>query len=59
MSSKRKSLIAALAFLLPAVALVATPASATTTHHKIKHQPVHKVSAHHHVAHKKPVHTAS
>ncbi|HTB48252.1 MAG TPA: hypothetical protein VK741_31840 [Acetobacteraceae bacterium] len=56
MSTKRTSLLAALAFLLPAAAFVATPASAATSHHKtVHHQPVHHASAHHSV-HKKSVH---
>ena len=60
MSTTRKSLLAALAVLIPAAALVAAPASATQPTHKIKHHVVlHKVSTHH-VVHKKPVHhTAS
>jgi hypothetical protein len=56
-STKRKILFAALAFVLPAAAFVAAPASAATIHHKAKHHAVHKVSTHH-VVHKKH-HTAS
>jgi hypothetical protein len=59
-STKRKSLLAALAFLLPAAAFVATPASAATSHHKVvHHRAVHHVSAHHVVHHKAVHHTAS
>jgi Spy/CpxP family protein refolding chaperone len=57
---KRKSLIAALAFLLPAAAFAASPASAATTLHKARHHaPVHRVSTHHHMSHKKLHHVAS
>ncbi len=59
MSTKRKYLLAALAFLLPAAAFVATPASAATSHHKVvHHRAVHHVSTHH-VVHKKVHHAAS
>ena len=52
----RKSLLAAAAFLVPAMALAVAPASAAThSTHKAKHHIVHKVSTHHAV-HKKPVH---
>jgi hypothetical protein len=59
-STQRKTLLAALAFLVPAAALIAAPASAATpSTHKAKHHVVHKVSTHH-VVHKKSVHkTAS
>jgi Spy/CpxP family protein refolding chaperone len=59
-STQRKTLLAALAFLVPAAALIASPASAATQPiHKAKHHVVHKVSTHHAVP-KKPVHkTAS
>jgi hypothetical protein len=59
-STQRKTLLAALAFLVPAAALIASPASAATQPaHKVKHHAVHKVSTHH-VVPKKPVHkTAS
>jgi hypothetical protein len=50
-STKRTSLLAALAFLLPAAAFVATPASAATSHHKtVQHHSVHKKSVHHTVS---------
>lgn len=64
MSTKRTSLLAALAFLLPTAAFVAAPASAATIHHKVTHHvvahhsSVHHVSAHH-VVHKKTHHAAS
>lgn len=50
--SKRNHLFAALAFLLPAAAFVATPASATINHHNTTHHtPVHHTSAHHSASH--------
>lgn len=58
MSLKRKSLLAALAFILPATALVAAPASAATPavpQHKVVHHSVHKVTTHH-VVHKATTH---
>ena len=60
MTTKRKHLLAALAFLLPAAAFVATPASAATTQHKPKHHAVsmHRASIHHSV-HKKTIHHAN
>ena len=61
MTTKCKCLLAALAFLLPAAAFVATPVSAATIHHRLKHHTVsvHKASTHHHVVHKRHVHHAS
>ena len=50
--SKRNHLLAALAFLLPAAAFVATPASATINHHRVTHH----AEAHHAVAHHNVVH---
>jgi hypothetical protein len=41
-----KRLIAALAFVLPAAALVASPVMAATHHKTRQHVPVHKASAH-------------
>lgn len=45
MTTSRKRLVAALAFVLPVAALVATPAMAAK-HHKAKTHHVHKVAAH-------------
>jgi hypothetical protein len=44
-TTSRKRLVAALAFVLPVAALVATPAMAAK-HHKAKTHHVHKVAAH-------------
>jgi hypothetical protein len=41
-----KRLIAALAFVLPVVALVASPVMATTQNHAKSHHSVHKASSH-------------
>ncbi|HUN39567.1 MAG TPA: hypothetical protein VMU81_04690 [Acetobacteraceae bacterium] len=58
MSSQRKTLLAALAFLVPAAALIAAPASAATQPiHQAKPHAVHKVSTQH-VAHKASPHHA-
>ena len=65
MFSQRKTVLAALAFLIPAAALMAAPASAATKPiHKATHHVVHKVSTHHvvhrlsthHVVHKVSAH---
>jgi hypothetical protein len=61
-TTSRKTLLAALALVLPAAAFVALPASAasTTLHHKKPHHTsVHKVSAHKHITHSKKKHPAS
>ncbi|HTW68682.1 MAG TPA: hypothetical protein VME47_02235 [Acetobacteraceae bacterium] len=56
MSSQRKTLLAAVAFLVPAAALIAAPAlAATQPIHKATHHVVHKVSTHH-VVHKVNAH---
>jgi hypothetical protein len=58
-STKRKLLLAALAFVLPAAAFIATPASAATFHHRVfHHHAVHHVSIHHAI-HKRIHHNAS
>ncbi len=60
MSTKRKHLLAALAFLLPAAAFVAAPAWAATNHHMAKHHgAVHHVTSHHATVHHGSVHRAS
>jgi hypothetical protein len=41
-----KRLIAALAFVLPVAALVASPVMAATHHHAKSHHSVHKASSH-------------
>jgi hypothetical protein len=56
-TSSRIRLFAALAFVLPVAALVASPAMATTKS-KAHHTPIHKVSAHK-VSHKTKTHAAS
>jgi hypothetical protein len=55
-TTSRKRLVAALAFVLPVAALVATPAMAAK-HHKAKTHHVHKVAAH--KAHKAKKSTAA
>ena len=60
MSTQRKSLLAALAILLPAAAFVAAPASAATAGHKITtHHATHKVALHHKLAPHHAVHRVS
>lgn len=50
-STQRKSMLAALAILLPAAAFVAAPASAAVTSNKPVHHAVHKVATHHVIHH--------
>ena len=58
MTTTRNRLIAALAFVLPVAALVATPAMAKPHKAKAQHSSVHKVS-HHKTSHKAKAPTAS
>jgi hypothetical protein len=51
-TTSRKRIIAALAFVLPVAALVAAPASATTQKPKHHSTSVHKASAHKSTSHK-------